>query len=123
MYNYIFFVLYKHNLKDGKGSGRYNGSLAVGVALIIHIAMLLSLFKKIFPESGLFFNSFLSNKSTNIIFIILSFILVFLYYDSKRIEQILKRKENNNVSRIDFIKVILILVTPFILMTIIYKVL
>ncbi|MEO6638055.1 MAG: hypothetical protein ABIN25_07245, partial [Ginsengibacter sp.] len=53
MYNFIYYILYKHNLKDGKGSAQFNGSLIVAIALIIHMGLLLVIIKKYFlPEAN-----------------------------------------------------------------------
>ena len=50
MYDFVFWVLYMANLKDGRGYGRYNGVSIVTLAIILHTLLVLAVVKKIFSR-------------------------------------------------------------------------
>lgn len=124
MYNFVYYVLYKRNLKDGKGSARYNGSLIVAVTLMIHIGLLIAIMKKIFLSNVNW--KYISEitkeyKAIEIMLIVLFILSVFLYYTKTRSEKVFNYYSQNvkHKKLTDGIKVLLIIFIPLITMMII----
>lgn len=120
MYNFIYYVLYSANIKDGKFTARFQASLITFFALFVHIALVLSVLKRVFREnyenSGMqsWFNS---HKSLYLLIMAVFVFLTFKYYNEDRITKILDRyKEEAYPTRpINVIKVILILLIPIVI--------
>ena len=115
MLNYIFYTLYKYNLKDGKRYARINGNIIVVVTLFIYIGFIIvgiknfapSLFKKI-PFD------LLTKNIIGIIFILIS-CFIYIYYNDKRIDKLISRKGNipqNPSYGLDVVFVILLIFVP-----------
>jgi hypothetical protein len=95
MYDYIFYTLYKYNLKDGKGYAKLNGIIIVGVAIFLHLALIMVVLKKIFPASlqGIQ-SSFQTNyKSWSLLILFVSILILYFYYNKKRVEKILSKRK------------------------------
>jgi len=127
MYNFIFWVLYMGNLKDGRSYGKFNGVLIVTVTFVLHVFLVLAVLKKIFArqfeQSGIR-DLFNDNKSTFIIFIILMGVVISRYYNKNRIERILNRYsgESQPTKTINVIKVVALIIIPIVLGAIILSI-
>ena len=89
MYNFLFGFFYILAIKKNE-IPRYTTSLLVSIALIFHILCLLALLKY-FAFMDLPFKEHLTNKFNFLPFIIISIILVYLYFTPRRIKVILTR--------------------------------
>jgi hypothetical protein len=120
MYNFVFWVLYMANLKDGRGYGRYNGTIVVALAILIHILLVFTIVKRLFFHES-YFTSFKewfnNNKFAYLIILALFAFLIFRYYNYERIEKILKKRssESHPTKAINILKVLLIIFVPIIL--------
>jgi len=125
MYNFIFYTLYKYNLKDGEGSARINGCMVVALALMIHIVLLFAVIRKVAPD---FYkiavaNSLPKDKAFGLFLISLIGIRTFFWYDKSRIKRLLAKKKTipEHVSNgWDILYVILFLVIPIISIMIVF---
>src|SRR5438067_13904111 len=94
MYDFIFYVLYKANIKDGRFTARFQASLATFFAIFVHVALGLAVLKRIFRkqfESSGIRDWFNQNKAIYILLIALFVFLLYRYYNSRRIDQILNK--------------------------------
>jgi hypothetical protein len=115
MYNYIFWVLYRGDLDKGKGKllSRCNASGVVFISLFIHIALIVSIVKKYFFN---FYRSFGINNLGNgsmILLVLIFMVLTFIYYNNKRINNIMdKYSEQTTYPTIENLKVLIIILIP-----------
>src|SRR5881394_1496365 len=94
MYNFIFYVLYQANIKDGRLIARINGAMIVFLAMLIHLLFFSVVLKRIFTEqfeeSGIkdWFNE--HKPIYGLILILLTF-FVYQYYNYNRIDNIVNK--------------------------------
>ena len=119
MYDFIFFVLYRANLKDGEDSARYNGIIIVSLALLIHIIFVLAIIKEIFikqyQSTGITY-WFNHNRVVYIILLILFAFIVYRYYNSNKIKRVMNKyvNEDSPTKPSYIVKILLILILPII---------
>jgi len=114
MYNYIFYTVYRYNIKDGKTFARINASIVVGVAFASHFSLLFVLLKTAFPD--VFRNILPSlNRAVGAIFFVALFGLIYIYYNSRRLRKIILKRGEIIIPvglESDVLKVVLILFIP-----------
>lgn len=120
MYNFIFYVLYKANIKDGRFTAKYQASLIVFLAILIHALLFFSILKRIFIkqfEASNISEWFNEHKAVYILIMIIFIFILYRYYNDKKIEKILNKYSNkpNSTKASNIIKVLLILLVPIIL--------
>ena len=120
MYNFIFWVLYQANIKDGKNSAKYNGVLIVLLIAVIHLFFLFIIIKIIFKEKFAAINDRnWYNHNKPFLFFIILFLgcLLYFYYNNNRIIKILdKYKDEINPTKFsNIIKIALLLFIPVII--------
>jgi hypothetical protein len=121
MYDFIFFFIYSQQIQKGKSElfSRLNGSLIVGVTLVIHIAFVLSVFRKIFFHGDEGYN--VGGQTGDIVgkfIVILIFVSAQFYYNIKRAEIILRKHDGSLIamSTSNIIKVLLLIFAPLIIL-------
>ena len=89
MYNLIFYFIFNQQINKGRSRGfaRFNGSLIVYVALLIHVFLILEIIKKFF-HNKMDIKFLTENKTLEFIFFSLCILLLYSYYTPKRIEAI-----------------------------------
>ena len=92
MYDFIFFVMYSHQIKKGSSQAfsRYNGSLMVIAALSVHCGFLYVLTERIL-RNLISFDSFKPGKVYIYCFVIILFIGTISHYNIERTEKVLNR--------------------------------
>jgi hypothetical protein len=117
MYNFLFWILYQKNVKDGPGWGRYNGAIIVAINIFLEICLVFSLVRKyffVFYEKHKTGNI---SKPTSFVIIVGMMAAAFWYYNPKRIEKILdKRKDQDPFSTLNILIALFIFFTPLILL-------
>ena len=125
MYNYIFWVLYNRDLnRRGKSNtfSRYDASLIVFIALLIHITFIVELIKRFFFNvfASLHLEYLINNKGIEILLFIACIFLIFNFYTENRINKIVdKYSPKKNQPLISGIIVLLIIFIPLISLIII----
>src|SRR5450631_2942256 len=87
MYSFIFYVMYNYQMGKGSGKGfsRYNASLILTVALILHIFLILTLVRKFFKWDD---NAKIGGNKLIILFCAIATCLTsILYFNSMRIDK------------------------------------
>lgn len=119
MYSFIFYVLYKANIKDGQFTAKFQACLITFFAIFLHLALVLAILKKIFikqfESSGvsLWFNE---HKEIYLLILALLGFFLYMYYNKDRIEKILSKYSTVSKSKLENgLKVIGILLIPIIL--------
>ena len=118
MYNFVFYLIYSQQKQKNRSDAfsRYNGSLIVAFAMIVHIALILSLYRKIFLPVGEGYGS--GNNKLQLTVIVMSVLLAaYLYYNQKRTEQIIKKYDGNllPVNAKNVIVLVIIIFIPLII--------
>src|ERR1017187_9870533 len=93
MYNFIYFVLYKGNTKDGSFIARFQASLIVFISLVIHFAFLAVIIKKISYKyfEYLPLDILTKNKVIEIIIFLIIQFCIYFYYNPARIGKIMNK--------------------------------
>lgn len=97
MYNFIYWVIYGWHIKRNKGEwlSRLNGSLIVGITLVIHIGFFFTIYRAIYYQTLSFpsdYHNSLSKCVTNMI-VLAIMAIPFFYYNKERVQK-LKEKHN-----------------------------
>jgi len=125
MYDFIFYTLYKYNLKDGASAARVEGCMIVALALMIHIGFLFAIIKKLAPSFYKIWlgDSLPKDKGFGLLIISLIGIAVYFWYSKSRIEKLLAKRnpipEYVSNGR-DILYVVLLLVVPIVPIMIIF---
>ena len=123
MYNFTFYVLYNYFSSRGmsKGSSKYNACLIISFIIVVHLGLIYTFYKKVIqkePSQNQHYNS-----QYNYLFVFVIMIATYFFYNNKKIETILlKRNDGKDPLRIfNIIKVLLLLLVPlsylFVLLT------
>jgi DMSO reductase anchor subunit len=122
MYNFIFYIIYCQQVQKGKGEvfARYNGSLIVSFALIVHLLLLLTVIRFLFYKQGMPTKDqhHINTTLPGLLLIAVIFVLVFKFYNNNRVNKILESyaNENNPTKTSNVIKVVLALLIPLIIL-------
>jgi hypothetical protein len=118
MYDFIFFFIYSQQIQKGKSDlfSIINGRLIVWFAFIVHVGFIFSVFRKIYFQTGEGFGY--QYNSLIIFFIFLLSILVNIYYSKKKVEKILVKHNGNLtvINTINTIKVMVLIFVPLVIM-------
>ncbi len=125
MYNFIFYTLYKYNLKDGPRLAKINACAIVALALLIHVLFFYAAIKKIAPD---FYRTILENslphdKILRTVLVLIIGLCVFFWYNRPRVKKLLSKRKviPEHVSYDwDIIYVVLLLLIPLIPIIIIF---
>lgn len=120
MYSFIFYFLYKANIKDGPSTAKFQACLITFFAIFLHVGLLIAILKKVFMkqfESSGISTWFNNNKSIYLLILLLSLFFLYNYYNKERIEKILNKYPDKPKSNklVGIIKVLAILLIPIIL--------
>lgn len=120
MYDFIFYVIYNQQLQKAKSQkfARYNGSLIALVTFFFHIFLLLTIIKFFGNINITIFGLLLKeNRFLEVGFLVVCLGVAYYFYNDKRIERISNKYVNsgNPTSRINYLKVILLMFVPLIL--------
>lgn len=118
MYNFIYYILYKHQINKGSSTtfASYNAALIVAFTLVVHAMFLFSVFKKIFYN---WFKDHTPYISKNITAPVALLIMagVFIYYNNIKTEKFLNKYSEKQKSKgiCDFIKIMVMIFLPLII--------
>lgn len=98
MYDFIFYFIYHQQINKGKSKtfARFNGSLIVYVALLIHLFLLLEIIRKLF-SSKIDLGFLTKNTFLEVILFAILIRLSYSYYTPKRIETIINKYEESSI--------------------------
>jgi hypothetical protein len=120
MYNFLFWMLYQKNIKNGPTVARYNGAIVVAANIGIEILLLFDVIRKYFFDFYIKYKTGDINKFTAWIFIIGMMMGAYLYYTPARIERILeKRKDQYPFTSNNIVKALSIFFIPLVLLFIV----
>lgn len=93
MYEFLYFIVYKKNEKDGILYSRLNCSIIVGLAILIHLLFLLTLTRYLLGVDVFQKLKWLSSGHLGIkvISILIFMIFTFFYFDNKRSQIVVER--------------------------------
>ncbi len=119
MYNFIYFVIYNQQIKKGGSEtfSRYNGSLIVSFALIVHFAFLGLIMKLIVRYFNNAFFNIKINKVFFVPFVLGVMVMTIIYYNTNRTKIILNKYSTivNPTSSGNFLKLLSIIFIPLII--------
>lgn len=124
MYNFIFFTLYKYNLKSGVRIARIEASLIVALALIIHILCIYSIIKVLSPNfhQTILNDTIPKGRGLGFFTFFLFCVAVYFWYNKSRLNKLLAKRKpipEHVTNGWDILYVVLLLVIPIIPMAII----
>jgi hypothetical protein len=98
MYNLIFYYIYCNQINKKKGGtlSRYNATIGVFIAMVIHSVLLLEILKKI-KLVGFDMPPLVKNRSIEITFFLSCIFLVYFYFTNKKIEKIENRYSESKI--------------------------
>ncbi len=114
MYNFIFIFFYKYFQRLKDPIPRYRAILAVTTTIGFHVFCLVSILKYFLNITlPRFDERYLINKFYIIPFILVLVLLVYLYYNKNRTDEIIKSKKNMFTIK-NIFTIILIIILPVI---------
>lgn len=128
MFDFVYYLLYNRNLKDGVSSARYNAALVVGLVIWEYLIFVAILFKTIYftrEDNERSHHWYANYKPLVAVFYFLIVLLSYLYYNKPRIERLVAKynkgepfKDTGNKQ----LKLVLIMGVPVVIAGVIMKI-
>ena len=119
IYKFVFGFVYDNRMEKEEGNiySKYEASLVTSIAIWVHIFFGFMVYKKLYYGSQASFEkaSVSLNKSLFLILFFSTQLLFFLYYDKKRLQNLMDNEKFHQFKKRGLLKVILVVFIPLIL--------